>query len=337
MERRSIPAIFVGYTVEAKAWLMYDPAGGNRRIHVPRDVTFHESVAGSTLLTAVSAAEPADSNNSTSGAASAAELTDTGRSTLFDVLRATETDSDDDSETEAEEPVQSSAAAVPTDVVQQRVIPMGPPAASSSSSVSSLPPSPPPANDDIRVVSAPPSVVRSPPGSKQRKRLTKQERALRQLTSYNKPGRTERTDDQQRAALFALAVHVSESMSEPRTHTEAIRSPDRAQWERAMSDELDSIKANNTYTLVPLPAGRKAIGCKWVYKVKRHADGSVDRYKARLVAKGYSQLYGIDFTETFAPVVTLLFAPRHTGHRGSERLRGAPDGRQDRLPQRRPR
>ena len=70
-----------------------------------------------------------------------------------------------------------------------------------------------------------------------------------------------------------------------------------------MQEELDSIKANHTYSLVPLPAGRQAIGCKWVFKIKRHADGSIDRYKARLVAKGYSQLYGIDFTETFAPVV----------------------------------
>jgi hypothetical protein len=70
-----------------------------------------------------------------------------------------------------------------------------------------------------------------------------------------------------------------------------------------MQDELDSIKTNNTYTLVPLPAGRQAIGCEWVYKIKRHADGSVDQYKTRLIAKGYSQLYGIDFKEAFAPIV----------------------------------
>ena len=104
-------------------------------------------------------------------------------------------------------------------------------------------------------------------------------------------------------SLFALAVQVGQSIGEPRSYKEAAQSPHRAQWERAMQEELDSIKASNTYTLVPLPAGRQTIGCKWVFKIKRHADGSIDRFKARLVAKGYSQQYGLDFTETFAPVV----------------------------------
>ena len=134
------------------------------------------------------------------------------------------------------------------------------------------------------------------------KQLSKTERALRQLAPHNTPGRTERTHEQHRA-LYGLAVEVAESIGEPRTYREAVRSPHRAKWERAMQEGLDSIKDNDTFSLVPLPAGRHAIGCKWVFKIKRHADGSVERYKARLVAKGYSQLYGIDFTETFAPVV----------------------------------
>ena len=58
---------------------------------------------------------------------------------------------------------------------------------------------------------------------------------------------------------------------------------------------------NDTWLLVDLPVGKKAIGTKWVYKLKRKLDGSVDRYKARLVAKGYAQEKGIDFEETFAP------------------------------------
>ena len=89
---------------------------------------------------------------------------------------------------------------------------------------------------------------------------------------------------------------------EPRTYAEAMRRPDTATWLLAVEAELDSLRRAGTWTLTPLAAGRHAIGCKWVFKIKRHADGSIDKYKARLVAKGYSQQAGIDFGETFAPV-----------------------------------
>jgi hypothetical protein len=58
---------------------------------------------------------------------------------------------------------------------------------------------------------------------------------------------------------------------------------------------------NGTWELVKLPAGRKAIGSKWVFKIKRNTDGSIECYKACLVAQGFSQRPGVDFTETFAP------------------------------------
>ena len=100
-------------------------------------------------------------------------------------------------------------------------------------------------------------------------------------------------------------VNTESTVIEPRTYAEAMRTADWEQWEQAMREELASIAANNTWTLVPLPTDRKAIGCKWVLKIKRKADGSIDRFKARLVAKGFSQKEGLDFKETFAPVARM--------------------------------
>jgi hypothetical protein len=78
---------------------------------------------------------------------------------------------------------------------------------------------------------------------------------------------------------------------------------DDPQWVAAMDSEHEALLCNRTWKLVPRPKGRNVIGCKWVYKVKRKADGSIERYKAWLVAKGFKQRYGIDYEDTFSPVV----------------------------------
>ena len=70
-----------------------------------------------------------------------------------------------------------------------------------------------------------------------------------------------------------------------------------------MTKELEALEANETWHLTLLPAGKKAIGSKWVYKTKLNPDGSIERYKVRLVAIGYyQQIEGQDFNQTFAPV-----------------------------------
>ncbi|CAN6726858.1 unnamed protein product [Malus baccata var. baccata] len=71
----------------------------------------------------------------------------------------------------------------------------------------------------------------------------------------------------------------------------------------AMQEEIDALHSQKTLSLVPLPPDKNLVGCKWIYKIKKHADGSVARYKARLVAQRYSQEEGVDYLETFSPVV----------------------------------
>jgi len=87
---------------------------------------------------------------------------------------------------------------------------------------------------------------------------------------------------------------------EPTTYHQASKFPE---WHHAMQTEFLALMRNKTWTLVPPPSNSNIVGCKWVYRIKRKVDGSIERHKARLVAKGFHQEEGVDYFDTFSPVV----------------------------------
>ncbi|KAK1614057.1 hypothetical protein QYE76_019574 [Lolium multiflorum] len=110
----------------------------------------------------------------------------------------------------------------------------------------------------------------------------------------------ERTDGTVAWLTRCMAHAVTSESAEPRDFRVAMALP---HWRSAMDSEYAALLRNQTWQLVPRPAGVNVIDSKWVFKVKHHADGSIERYKARLVAKGFKQRQGLDYDDTFSPVV----------------------------------
>lgn len=102
----------------------------------------------------------------------------------------------------------------------------------------------------------------------------------------------------------ALIVQSSSMANdEPQNYDDAMNCDEKEKWIDAMREEHNSLMKNETWKLVKLPEGKKAIDNRWVYKIKHNPKGEIDRFKARLVIRGFTQEYGIDYNETFSPVV----------------------------------
>ncbi|GKB99862.1 zinc finger, CCHC-type containing protein, partial [Tanacetum coccineum] len=80
---------------------------------------------------------------------------------------------------------------------------------------------------------------------------------------------------------------------------------DVAFWKEAINDEMDSIMGNNTWVLADLPLGCKPLGCKWIFKRKLKVDGTIEQFKAKLVMQGFKQKSGIDYFDTYVPVIRI--------------------------------
>jgi hypothetical protein len=98
-----------------------------------------------------------------------------------------------------------------------------------------------------------------------------------------------------------LNLHASPTLSPlPKTYKSALLDPN---WSAAMRDEFHALQSNNTWQLVPRPPNANVVSGKWVFRQKFHSDGTLSRYKARWVCRGFSQQHGVDYDETFSPVV----------------------------------
>ena len=106
------------------------------------------------------------------------------------------------------------------------------------------------------------------------------------------------------SALFVQEARMrNESSSTPLTYQEAVTCSNSPKWIAAMDEEINQIEKQQTWELVELPQGHKAVKCRWVYDAKLNSNDEITRYRARLVAKGFTQQKGINYDEVFSPVV----------------------------------
>ncbi|CAI5704871.1 unnamed protein product [Peronospora farinosa] len=105
-----------------------------------------------------------------------------------------------------------------------------------------------------------------------------------------------------------MALHISDGVPDPKNIREAMASPFWPQLKEAMIQELDQLCKNGTWEEAVPPPGAKVVSTRWVFKIKYNSMGELDKFKARLVKRGFTQRYGVDFSETYSPVLKMASA-----------------------------
>ena len=269
---RSRKCVFIGYLYGKKGWKLYDLQTGD--IFVSRDVTFHENEfpyeTASTSPVPAYSSSPPDSN---------ARID-------VDFLEELESGLVDD----------HAAPAIGTDIVLNPTSPPVPPALLS----------PPASTDDLGrgLRDKRPSVllrdfvthtVQSSSPSECSSSSTSSSGTPYPIAHYVN---CNKFSPRHRVFLAAITEGI-----EPRSFKEAMQDEG---WREAMQKEIAALEDNGTWDMAVLPPHKKALGSKWVYKIKYHADGQVERLKARLVIVGNDQVEGVDYNETFAPVAKMV-------------------------------
>jgi len=260
---RSIPCVFLGYSASHHGYRCFDP--DTERIYVARHVRFHEQSFPYRVLTP-SSPTPQTPNPYVSSYPTPPP----------DTTPTTTTPPLDTQTTHTASPQPASPQPASPQPVSQPDAPSPPVAPSLPPLLHTYQLRPKPTTTPPQPHSTPlPSTPRTRPHN---------------LRPNPKPN----------SKFIAASFHSSTPETEPATFTVANKDP---KWRHAMSEEYSALLRNNTWTLVPRVPNSNVVDCKWVYKIKRDQTGAVSRYKARLVAKGFRQQHGIDYQETFSPVI----------------------------------
>ncbi|KAM7499356.1 hypothetical protein LguiA_023770 [Lonicera macranthoides] len=282
LEPRALKCVFVGYASSQKGYRCYHPP--TQKVYVTMDVTFHEEnmYFHQTELQGEHYKEIQLFKNITEEEINSIEVVSTLNSEFPPAAETTEIPLSPDEEI---------SETCPNEVVPS---PSPPPSnTNNQSSTSNIPGiEASQVSSSIPIKQLPNRTNRGVPKPKYDPDFTsKAKYPMSNYVSY----------DQLTASNKSFVNQLS-SVSIPNSVQEAICNP---KWKSAMDEEMKSLLKNDTWVLTELPAGKKKVGCKWVYTVKYKADGTIERFKARLVAKGYTQTHGIDYLETFAPVAKI--------------------------------
>ena len=286
---RSKECIFLGYSSSHKGYKCLDSTG---RIFISKDVIFNE------FRFPFSELFPSQSTTSHSPISSTIPLVAPSTPPGFQVENTVDTAS-----------IASSSAAVPQQDSPQHSVSSSATSQSEShaSKEVSLPvadsPSAAAASSASAASSAAPnSIVHQLAVQTPSQSPSQEDSHSADTVPYINPANTHAMTTRAKSGVVKPRLHPTLLLAqiEPRTAKQAMKHP---HWLLAMKQEYDALMANNTWTLVSLPSNRQPIGCKWVFRAKENADGSLHRYKARLVAKGFHQRPDFDYKETFSPVV----------------------------------
>ncbi|KAM7531655.1 hypothetical protein LguiB_035065 [Lonicera macranthoides] len=283
LEPRALKCVFVGYASSQKGYRCYHPP--TEKMYVTMDVIFHEETMyfHRTELQGEHYKEVQLFENINEEEISSIEVVPTLTSNSPPSTETTE--------------ITSSPDMVTTEILPNDVVPSpspSPPDTNNQSSTSTIP------ETEISQVSSPSIPIKRLPN--RANRGVPKPMYDPDFTSKAKYPMSNYVSYDRLTASNKSFVNQLSSVSIPNSVQEALCD---SEWKSAMDEEMKSLLKNDTWELTELPAGKKKVGCKWVYTVKFKADGTIERFKARLVAKGYTQTHGIDYLETFAPVAKI--------------------------------